>query len=79
MREFVLYSRRGCHLCDEMLEVLEPLCRGRAALVVNDVDACDEWQQAYGEFVPVLHVDGEEVCHYTLDKPRVLAILGLTD
>ena len=77
MREFVVYSRRGCHLCDEMLESLEPLCRGRASLQVFDIDTRPEWQEAYGELVPVLQVDGEQICHYTLDKVRVLELLGL--
>ena len=78
VREFIVYSRRGCHLCDEMLEALEPLCRGRASLTVSDVDTKPEWQDAFGELVPVLYVDGEEICHYTLDRERVLGILGLS-
>ena len=76
MPEFVVYSRRGCHLCEEMLEQLEPLCRGRATLLVKDVDAKPDWADAYGLYVPVLVVDGTEVCRYQLDRPAVLQLLA---
>ena len=76
MREFVVYSRRGCHLCEEMLEQLEPLCRGSAALLVRDVDTSPEWTDAYGLHVPVLMVDGEEICRYQLDRSAVLQLLA---
>lgn len=76
MRNFVVYSRRGCHLCEEMLEQLEPLCRGRVALIVEDVDTKPEWADAYGLHVPVLVVDGEEVCRYQLDKAAVAEIMA---
>lgn len=76
MREFVVYSRRGCHLCEEMLEVLEPLCRGRASLSVRDVDTRPEWADAYGLYVPVLFVDGIEVSRYQLDRETVVSLLA---
>jgi len=76
VRNFVVYSRRGCHLCEEMLEQLEPLCRGRAALIVEDVDTKPEWVDAYGLCVPVLVADGEEVCRYQLDKAAVAELLA---
>lgn len=77
MPQFVVYSRRGCHLCEQMLEELEPLCRGRAEVLVHDVDDRAEWAEAYGLRVPVLCFENEEVCHYTLDRPRVAELLGL--
>jgi len=76
VRNFVVYSRRGCHLCEEMLEQLEPLCRGRAALRVEDVDTEPEWADAYGLHVPVLVVDGLEICRYQLDKAAVSQLLA---
>jgi hypothetical protein len=76
VREFVVYSRRGCHLCEAMLEQLEPLCRGRAALVVQDVDTRQEWADAYGLYVPVLEADGKEICRYELDKAAVVKLLA---
>jgi hypothetical protein len=76
VREFVVYSRRGCHLCEELLEQLEPLCRGRATIVVHDVDTNSEWAEAYGERVPVLLSGGSKICHYHLDRAAVLEMLA---
>jgi hypothetical protein len=75
MREFVVFSRRGCHLCEEMLEQLEPLCRGRATITVKDIESREEWFDAYAILIPVLVVDGAEVCHYQLNTEKVLALL----
>jgi hypothetical protein len=76
VREMVVYSRRGCHLCEVMLEQLEPMCRGRAQLSVRDVDTRPEWAVSYGEKVPVLCCDNEELCHFELDRSRVESILA---
>ena len=58
-----------------MLEQLEPLCRGRARLTVEDIDTRPEWIDAYSAYVPVLVVDGVEVCHYELDRNAVSELL----
>ncbi len=70
--EFIVYSRRGCHLCEVLLGELEPLIRGRARITVRDVDDRAEWRAAYGERVPVVLCDGEDICQYNLDRQAVL-------
>jgi len=55
--ELIVYSRRGCHLCDLLLEELEPLVRDRARIAVRDVDENPDWLAAYGERVPAAHFD----------------------
>jgi len=70
--EVVVYSRRGCHLCELLLGELEPLVRGRANLSVRDIDDRPDWQSAYGERVPVVCCNGEEICQYKLDRAAVL-------
>jgi hypothetical protein len=62
-----------------MLEELEPLCRGRVHLVVEDVDTRPEWQKTHGDNVPVLVADGQEVCRYRLDRGAVLELIRDTD
>lgn len=69
---FVVYSRRGCHLCELLLEQLEPLLHGRAGLEVRDVDEDPDWQAEYHERVPVVVCDGELICQYNLDRQAVL-------
>jgi hypothetical protein len=66
--ELVVYSRRGCHLCELMLEELVPLCRDRASIRVLDVDSREDWRQAYGTRVPVLCVEDRELCVAQVDR-----------
>jgi hypothetical protein len=70
--ELIVYSRQGCHLCELLLEELEPLVRDRARISVRDVDENPVWLEAYGERVPVVHCDGEDICQYNLDRQAVL-------
>jgi len=71
-----VYSRRGCHLCDELLEALEPLVRGQALVRVEDVDTKPEWVELYGLLVPVVYYAGSEICHYQLDRSAILQLLS---
>jgi hypothetical protein len=76
MLDLVVYSRRGCHLCELMLEELVPLCRDRATVRVLDVDSRDDWRQAYGNRIPVLCSGDREVSVVHLDRDALLAVLG---
>lgn len=72
---FTVYSRPGCHLCEILLEELQPLIRGRGRVSVIDIDTRPELREEYDTRVPVLEKDGEFVCQYHLDKAAVLASL----
>ena len=54
---FLLYTRRGCHLCEIAEEFLASQGLDTSVEVV-DVDADPGLQQLYGLRVPVLAVDG---------------------
>ena len=71
MRQAVVYSRRGCHLCEHLIEELLPLLSGRLALEVRDVDTNPDWQARFGERVPVLEIDDRIVCEARLDRQAV--------
>ena len=71
-----VYSRRGCHLCETLLEQLSDDVAGRARIDVHDVDTRADWQQEFGPRVPVVLYDGREVCHYTLDRAAIRALLA---
>jgi len=73
--QFVVYSRQGCHLCEQLIEELLPLIRDRASLTVQDIDESEALVLTYGIRVPVLALDGQEICQYHLDRPAVLAAL----
>jgi hypothetical protein len=54
-----------------MLEQLRQLCRGDDQLTIRDVDTRADWADSYGIYVPVLMLDGREICRYELDKQAV--------
>jgi glutaredoxin len=59
--EVVMYTRQGCHLCDDAWKMLEDLRqRNRLHLTQVDVDDAPELQQRYGNRVPVLVIEGKE-------------------
>jgi len=76
VRDLVVYSRRGCHLCELMLEELVPLCRDRATIRVLDVDSRDDWRQAYGNRVPVLCHGDQELSVARLNRDALLAVFA---
>jgi hypothetical protein len=74
--EIRVYSRPGCHLCEQLVEELLPLIRGRLELEVIDIDTRAEYASKYGMRIPVVEYDGHTVCQHTLDKERLLQILA---
>lgn len=79
MKTIDVYSRRGCHLCDVLIEQLLPLVRGRYELAVHDIDTRDDWCEAYDTRVPVVEYDGELICQYHLDRQALTRIPGLDE
>jgi glutaredoxin len=79
MREIVLYGRPGCHLCDDARVVLE---RVRAelpfALVERDIERDDALFKAYLERIPVIALDGEELCEFFVDEGELRRRLAYT-
>ncbi len=75
--QFQVYSRYGCHLCDEMLEHLNVFANEYDfELTVIDITGKDDLERQYGNKVPVLVCQQQEVCHYHLDVNRFREIMG---
>ena len=71
-KALTLVSRAYCHLCHDMEVALTPLALEFGVLVdVLDADADPELEVLYGERVPVLLHDGNELCHYFLNVAKV--------
>ena len=71
-RVLTLYSRQGCHLCDQMWEQLQELRRQiPIRIVLVDVDSAPELQAHYGTRVPVLVHAEYELSELFLDEARV--------
>ena len=73
-------TRAYCHLCDTMRDALMPLAAAHGAKVRElDVDVDPALEAAYGDLVPVVLLgdvdDGQVLCHYHLDRARVVAAL----
>ena len=79
MLEIDVFSRRGCHLCEVLIEELLPLVKGRAAVSVHDVDTRSEWAAEYGDRVPVVELGGRMLCQYRLDAEAVQQALAAAE
>ena len=67
-----LVSRQYCHLCHDMELSLAPLAiEFGASVSIIDVDTGPELEALYGERVPVLLHEGNELCHYFLEIAKV--------
>ena len=63
-----IYSRPGCHLCDEAKAVIEPLTQRYAfQLTVTNVDSNPELRAAYGTEIPVILINGAEAFRHRVD------------
>ena len=73
-----VYTRRGCHLCEVLIEALLEQVNGRLELDIRDIDTRDDWRELYDTRVPVVRYDGEFVCQYHLDRDALEQILSNT-
>jgi glutaredoxin len=75
--EVVLFSRPGCHLCDEARAVLEAQrTRSPFDLREVDVETDDALELAYGIRIPVVLIDGEERFEIAVDPEAFAAAVG---
>jgi glutaredoxin len=64
-----IYSRPGCHLCDEMKAIVERVRLDRAfELQEIDISGDPELEGRYGTEVPVLELDGKKIAKYRIDE-----------
>lgn len=69
MHEVIVYSRAGCHLCDEVKETLARLqARGGFRWREVDIDADPQLQREYNDQVPVVYIDGRKAFKYHVDE-----------
>ena len=75
--KLIVYSRRGCPACEDMIAELEftPLDQP-LTLDVIDVDSDPKLAEKYGWHVPVLMLDDVEVCRHSLDIDKLRKCLS---
>ena len=69
-----LYTRPGCHLCDEARAVITSLrdSHGPFELREIDIECAPELHARFLERIPVVEVDGEPISELHVD-PRTLS------
>ncbi len=67
-----VYSTPDCHLCDDAMEVLRRL-QGELAFELTQLDITQDEQlhRAYFERIPVIALDGEELCEFFVQEALV--------
>ena len=77
LREVVVYSRKGCHLCEIVKEKLMKLeRRGGFHWREVDVDADDLLKRRFTDEVPVVFIDGHKAFKYRMDEQEFLKKLA---
>jgi glutaredoxin len=72
MSTVTLYTRPGCHLCDDARAALQRL-RARLPFTLQEVDITtdDALHRRYLERIPVIALDGEELFDFFVDEPAL--------
>jgi glutaredoxin len=67
-----LYGRPGCHLCDDARDELAVLAAELGFTVrEHDIEADDDLLRRYLERIPVIVIDGDEVCDFYVDAAEI--------
>jgi len=74
---FTVYSRHGCHLCEDLLQQLYALQQAHVFNIEEiDVDSSPQLSERYGQQVPVVTCGNQQLCHYFLDQAAILQRLS---
>lgn len=78
MITLTIYSRPGCHLCDEMKTVVRRVARSvTAAITIEEIDISTDpdLEARYGVEIPVLLVDGKKAAKYHISEKELMRIV----
>jgi glutaredoxin len=73
MPRVTIYTRRGCHLCEEAEAVL---VRYGLSPALVDIDADPVLRQRYTDCVPVVEIDGKERFRGRVNEVLLQRLLG---
>ena len=75
--EVIVYSRKGCHLCEIVKESLVKLQkRGGFQWHDIDVDSDPDLRRQYNDQVPVVFINGRKAFKYRMDEQEFLKKLA---
>ena len=77
MTRLIIYSRPGCHLCDEMKAIVRRVAAS-VPLVLDEIDISGEaeLERLYGMEIPVLMMDGRKVAKYRVTDVELRRVLA---
>jgi glutaredoxin len=76
-QEVIIYSRKGCHLCEIVKESLVKLHkRGGFDWHEIDVDSDTDLRREYNDQVPVVFINGRKAFKYRMDEQEFLRRLA---
>jgi glutaredoxin len=73
-----IYTRSGCHLCEEMKTLVERVVRDtRVAAELQEIDIANDpdLEERYGLEIPVLLVNGKKAAKYRVSEKELMRIL----
>lgn len=73
-----IYSRPGCHLCDDMKAVVKQVVRDVGSASINEVDISTDpaLEALYGLEIPVLMIDGRKAAKYRVTEDALKRMLA---
>ncbi|CUR54480.1 Glutaredoxin 2 [metagenome] len=72
MSRVTLYSRPGCHLCEDARKVIARVCSELGETFEEiSIDGDADLQDRYGEEIPVTLVDGRQHDFWRVDESRL--------
>jgi glutaredoxin len=76
-RQVLVYTRKGCHLCEIVKESIVKLAR-RGGFVWRevDVDTDEQLRRQFNDEVPVVFIDGRKAFKYRMDEREFLRKLA---
>jgi hypothetical protein len=72
-----IFSKPGCHLCDDMKAVVRQEMAGFPGIELEEVDVSTDpaLLALYGLEIPVLAVDGKKVAKYRISRAELARLL----
>jgi glutaredoxin len=75
-----IYSRPGCHLCDEMKSLVHRVAAAHAhhgSITLDEIDISTDPDllDRYGVEIPVLMIDGKKVAKYRVSEEELVRML----
>lgn len=77
MRRLIIYSKPGCHLCEDMKTVVAGVLSGLGQAPVEEIDITSDpaLRERYELEIPVLTLDGRKIAKYRITEAELVRAL----